>query len=336
MKPAILVCRRIFPETLALLREHFEVEANEADVVWSRDELIARLQGKEGVFVTGTQPVDAGLLDACPDLRAVCSMAVGYNNIDVPACTARGVLVSNAPDVLTETTADFGFALMMAAARRIAESEHFLRRGEWTKWSVDLFAGADVHGATLGILGMGRIGQAIARRGAKGFGMPVVYHNRSRLDAAIEAELGARWLTKDELLAAADHLVIVVPYSVASHHLIGAAELQRMKRTATLTNIARGGIVDDAALARALRDGTIAAAGLDVFEGEPSVHPDLLSVPNVVLTPHIASASLPTRRAMARLAADNLIAALDSRPGAAPPPTPLNPEVLAARVAAKL
>ena len=331
VKPAILVCRRIFPETLALLREHFEVEANDADVVWSRDELIARLQGKAGVFVTGTQPVDAALLDACRDLRAVCSMAVGYNNIDVPACTARGVLVSNAPDVLTETTADFGFALMMAAARRIAESEHFLRRGEWTKWSVDLFAGADVHGATLGILGMGRIGRAIARRGAKGFAMPVVYHNRSRLDAAVEAELGARWRSKDELLAAADHLVIVVPYSAESHHLVGAAELGRMKPTATLTNIARGGIVDDAALARALRDGTIAAAGLDVFEGEPAIHPDLLTVANVVLTPHIASASLPTRRAMARLAADNLIAALDRRPGAAPPPTALNPEVLAGR-----
>ena len=331
MKPAILVCRRIFPETLARLREHFEVEANDADVVWSRDELIARLQGKKGVFVTGTQPVDAALLDACPGLRAVCSMAVGYNNIDVPACTARGVLVSNAPDVLTETTADFGFALMMATARRIAESEHFLRRGEWTKWSVDLFAGADVHGATLGVLGMGRIGQAIARRGAKGFGMPVVYHNRSRLAPAIESELGARWLSKDELLATADHLVIVVPYSAESHHLVGAAELKKMKRTATLTNVARGGIVDDAALAQALRDGTLAAAGLDVFEGEPSVHPDLLTVPNVVLTPHIASASLPTRRAMAALAADNLIAALDDRPGAPPPPTPLNPQVLAAR-----
>ena len=331
MRPAILVCRRIFPETLALLREHFEVEANDADVVWSRDELVARLQGKVGVFVTGTQPVDTALLDACPELRAVCSMAVGYNNIDVPACTARGVVVSNAPDVLTETTADFGFALMMAAARRIAESEHFLRRGDWTKWSVDLFAGADVHGATLGILGMGRIGRAIARRGAKGFAMPVVYHNRSRLDAAVEAELGARWLTKEELLAAADHLVIVVPYSAASHHLVGAAELKRMKPTATLTNIARGGIVDDAALAGALRDGTIAAAGLDVFEGEPEVHPDLLAVPNVVLTPHIASASLPTRRAMARLAADNLIAALDPRPGAPPPPTALNPEALARR-----
>ena len=174
MKPAILVCRRIFAETLARLREHFEVEANEADTVWSRDELIARLQGKAGAFLTGTQPVDAALLDACPQLRAVCSMAVGYNNIDVPACTARGVLVSNAPDVLTETTADFGFALLMATARRISESEHFLRAGLWQKWTVDQFAGADIHGSTLGIIGMGRIGQGIARRGAHGFGMRVI------------------------------------------------------------------------------------------------------------------------------------------------------------------
>jgi gluconate 2-dehydrogenase len=336
MKPTVLVCRRVFPEILDLLREHFEVEANDADVVWTRDELIAHLQGNAGAFLTGTQPIDAALLDACPQLRAVCSMAVGYNNIDVPACTARGVLVSNAPDVLTETTADFGFALMMAAARRISESEHFLRRGEWTKWSVDLFAGADVHGATLGILGMGRIGRAIARRGAHGFAMPVIYHNRTRLDAATEAELGARYLGKGALLAEADHLVIVVPYSAESHHLVGAAELKRMKATATLTNIARGGIVDDAALAQALREGTIAAAGLDVYEGEPAVHPDLLTLPNVVLTPHIASASLPTRRAMARLAADNLIAALDDRPGAKPPPTALNPEVLARRASRRV
>jgi gluconate 2-dehydrogenase len=332
MKPAILVCRRIFPEVLQRLRQHFDVEANDADVVWTRAELIARLQGKAGAFLTGTQPIDAALLDACPALRAVCSMAVGYNNIDVPACTARGVLVSNAPDVLTETTADFAFALMMATARRISESEHFLRRGEWTKWSVDLFAGADVHGATLGILGMGRIGQAIARRGARGFAMPVIYHNRSRLDANVEAGLGARYVSKEALLAEADHLVIVVPYSAESHHLVGAAELRRMKPGATLTNIARGGIVDDAALAQALRNGTIAAAGLDVFEGEPTVHPDLLALSNVVLTPHIASASLPTRRAMAQLAADNLIGALDRRPGAKPPPTPLNPEVLGRRV----
>ena len=200
-KPAVLLSRRVFAEVIARLREHCEVETNERDEVWTQPELIRRLQGKAGVFVTGSERIDAPLLDACPALRAVCSMAVGYNNIDVAACSARGVLVSNAPDVLTETTADFGFALLLAAARRIGESERFLRRGEWNKWSVDLFAGADVHGATLGVLGMGRIGQAIARRGALGFGMKVLYHNRSRLDAAIEARLGARHVGKQELLA---------------------------------------------------------------------------------------------------------------------------------------
>ena len=331
-KPSVLVCRAVFPDIVDRLREHFEVEENPADVVWSQPELIAHLQGKAGVFITGTEPIDTALLEACPQLKAVCSMAVGYNNVDVPACTAHGVVVSNAPDVLTETTADFGFALMMATARRIAESEHFLRSGAWTKWSVDAFAGADVHGSTMGVLGMGRIGQAIARRGALGFGMKVIYHNRSRLEATIEAELGARWVEKDALLRECDHLVIVVPYSAASHHLVGAAELALMKPTATLTNIARGGIVDDAALARALRDKTIAAAGLDVFEGEPTVHPDLLTVPNVVLTPHIASASLPTRRAMARLAVDNLIAALGFGPHAGKPPTALNAMALSARL----
>jgi len=327
MKPNVLVCRAVFPDVVARLREHFEVETNDADDAWSRDELILRLQGKAGVFVTSSEPMDAALLAACPDLRAICSMAVGYNNIDVPACTARGILVSNAPGVLTETTADLGFALMMAAARRVTEGERFLRRGEWTRWSVEMFAGGDVHGATLGILGMGRIGQAIARRGALGFSMPVIYHNRSRLAPSIEAELGARYVSKEALLRDADHIVIVVPYSAASHHLIGAAELAQMKRTATLTNIARGGLVDDAALAEALRERRIAAAGLDVFEEEPKVHPGLLDVPNVVLTPHIGSASLPTRRAMANLAVDNLIATL--APGAREaPPTALNPEVL--------
>ena len=316
----VLVARRVFPEVIERLRAHFEVETNEDDTVWPREELARRLAGVRGVFVTGTEPVDAALVAACPDLRAVCTMAVGYNNIDVPACTAAGITVTNAPDVLTETTADFGFALMMATARRIAEGEHYLRAGRWTKWGVDMLAGSDVHGATLGILGMGRIGQAVARRGALGFGMPVIYHNRSRLAPDLEAPLGARWVDKATLLREADHLVIVVPYSPQAHHLIGEAELALMKPTATLTNIARGGIVDDAALARALAEGQIAAAGLDVFEGEPTVHPDLLTVPNVVLTPHIASATLRTRRAMADLAADNLIAILTGQA----PRTPLN------------
>ncbi len=325
MSQRILVARAIFPETLARLRAHFEVQDNPEDDVPTRVQLLERLRDKDGVLTTGGERIDAELLAACPKLRAVCNMAVGYNNIDVPACTARGVVATNTPDVLTETTADLGFALMMAAARRMAEGERYLRDGRWTKWSYDMLIGHDVHGSTLGILGMGRIGQAIARRGALGFGMKVIYHNRSRLAPEAEAPLGARWVDKATLLREADHLVLVLPYSSASHHAIGAAELAQMKPTATLTNIARGGIVDDAALAVALREGRIAAAGLDVFEGEPAVHPGLLEVPNVVLTPHVGSATLATRRAMADLAADNLIAALTG----GTPPTPLNPEVLA-------
>ncbi len=323
-KPHILVARAIFPETLARLAQHFEVEANPDDTIWTKAQLIGHLQGKVGAFTTGSERVDAEVLAACPQLRIVANMAVGYNNFDVDAMTAAGVLGTNAPDVLTETTADFGFALLMATARRVTESEHFLRAGLWTKWSYDMFAGAEVHGTTLGILGMGRIGQGIARRGAHGFGMKVIYHNRSRLSPEREAECEARYVDKEELLRTADHLVLVVPYSAASHHAIGAAELALMKRTACLVNIARGGIVDDAALAVALREKRIAAAGLDVFEGEPKVHPDLLTVPNVVLTPHIASATIPTRMAMANLAADNLIGFLTQ----GKPLTPLNPEVL--------
>ena len=326
-KPAILVARKIFPATIAALEQHFEVASNQDDTSWSQAELIARLQGKVGAFTTGSERIDAKLLAACPDLRICANMAVGYNNFDIDAMSAAGVLATNAPDVLTETTADFGFALLMATARRVCESEHFLRAGLWKKWSYDMFAGAEIHGSTLGIIGMGRIGQGIAKRGAHGFGMQVIYHNRSRLDAATEADCKARYVDKETLLKTADHVVLVVPYSAASHHTIGAAELALMQPTATLVNIARGGIVDDAALAVALREGRIAAAGLDVYEGEPRVHPDLLTVPNVVLTPHIASATVATRKAMAQLAADNLVEFLINNK----PLTPIN----AAQVAIK-
>ena len=321
-KPAVLVARAIFPEVLDKLRQHFDVTSNDADELWSPQEFAQNMQGKAGVLTTGAERVGAELLAACPDLRIAANMAVGYNNFDLAAMTAHGVQATNAPDVLTETTADFGFALLMATARRIAESEHYLRAGKWTRWSYDMFAGAEVHGSKLGILGMGRIGQAIARRGAFGFGMKVVYHNRSRLDAATEAACKASYVSKDELLQTADHVMLVLPYTPENHHTIGAAEIARMKPTATLINIARGGIVDDAALAQALREQRIAAAGLDVFEGEPKVHPDLLTVPNVVLTPHIASATLPTRRAMAMLAADNLIGYLTSGKAVTPLNTP--------------
>jgi len=322
-KPSILVARAIFPEVLAQLQQVFDVDHNQDDVVMTPAELHARMKGKAGALTTGSERIDGPLLAACPQLKIVANMAVGYNNFDVEAMTQAGVLATNTPDVLTETTADFGFALLMATARRVTESEHYLRAGQWTKWSYDMFAGAEVHGSTLGIIGMGRIGQGIARRAAHGFGMQVLYHNRSRLSPELEAECKARYVDKGTLLREADHVLLVVPYSAASHHTIGANELAQMKPTATLINIARGGIVDDAALAKALKERRIAAAGLDVFEGEPKVHPDLLTVPNVVLTPHIASATVMTRMAMSQLAADNLMDYLlrgKTR-------TPINPEV---------
>jgi gluconate 2-dehydrogenase len=323
-KQKILMTRAVFPEIVAQLEQFFEVEHNQADEPWSKEQLAKKLHDKTGAFTTGGDRIDTQVLDGAPQLKICANMAVGYNNFDLAAMTARRVLATNTPDVLTETTADFGFALLMATARRMAESEHYLRAGKWDRWSYDMFAGSDVHGSTLGILGMGRIGQGIARRGAHGFGMNVIYHNRSRLAPEVEAQCKARYVDKEALLRTADHVVLVLPYSPQSHHTIGAAELAMMKPTATLVNIARGGIVDDAALAQALREKRIAAAGLDVFEGEPAVHPDLLTVPNVVLTPHIASATVPTRRAMAQLAADNLVGFLVH----GKPLTPLNPEVL--------
>ena len=322
-KPSILVARAVFPEVLDKLAQHFAIESNIEDRDWVGNELVQRLKDKAGALTTGGQRIDAPLLAACPQLRIVANMAVGYNNFDLAAMTAAGVQGTNTPDVLTETTADFGFALLMATARRITESEHFLRAGRWTQWRYDMFAGAEVHGSRLGIIGMGRIGQGIARRGAHGFGMEVVYHNRSRLAPELEVECKARYVDKDELLRTADHVVLVLPYTADSHHTIGAPELALMKPTATLINIARGGIVDDAALAVALRERRIAAAGLDVFEGEPQVHPGLLELPNVVLTPHIASATVGARLAMAHLAADNLIAFFDGRG----PLTPVNSPV---------
>ena len=324
-KPAVLVARAIFPEVLQQLQQVFDVDYHGGADPLTQAELRQRLQGKAGALTTGSERIDGPLIGACPDLKIVANMAVGYNNFDVDAMTKARVLATNTPDVLTETTADFGFALLLATARRLTESEHYLRAGHWTQWRYDLFAGAEVHGSTLGIIGMGRIGQAIARRAAHGFGMQVLYHNRSRLTPEVEAGCKARYVDKATLLREADHVMLVVPYSAASHHTIGANELAQMKPTATLVNIARGGIVDDAALAQALKERRIAAAGLDVFEGEPKVHPELLTVPNVVLTPHIASATVKTRLAMAQLAADNLMDYLLK----GQPRTPVNPEALA-------
>jgi len=307
MKPKLLVARPIFQSVVDALSTHFEVTSNQVDAAWTPDSWKLAISQHDAALTTGSDPINGNVLGASPRLKIAANMAVGFNNFDVPAMTALGVIASNTPDVLTETTADFGFALLMATARRMTESEHYLRAGHWKQWRYDMFAGAEVHGSTLGILGMGRIGQGIARRGAHGFGMKVIYHNRSQLNSVTEAECKARFVDKETLLKAADHLVLVLPYSAESHHTIGAAEIAKMKPTATLINIARGGIVDDAALAVALEKKQIAAAGLDVFEGEPALNPALLKVPNVVLTPHIASSTIQTRMAMAKLAADNLI-----------------------------
>ena len=320
----------MFPEVLERLRETFDVIDNQADVVYPPEALAERLQGRVGLLSNAADTINADLISRVPTLRAVCNMAVGYNNFDLAAMTRAGILATNTPDILTETTADFGWALLMAAARRVSESERWLREGHWKRWTYDAFLGAEVYGSTLGILGMGRIGQALARR-ASGFSMRVIYHNRSRLSPELEQDTRATYVSKDDLLKQADHLVLVLPYSKESHHAIGAAELAQMKPTATLVNLARGGIVDDAALAQALADKRIFAAGLDVYEGEPKVHPALLEAEHVALTPHIASATVGTRLGMANLAADNLIAALGFGPHAGQPPNLLNPDALAQR-----
>ena len=317
MKPRLLVTRQIFDEVLVRLVDHFEVESNQSDAEWSRAELITRARDKDALFVVTSDRVDAELLAACPRLRMVATGSVGFNHIDVKACVARGVMVSNTPDVLNEATADMAWALLMAAARRVCESEHWLRAGHWKRWAFDQFLGADVWRSTLGVVGMGRIGSAIARR-AQGFQMRTLYCNRSA--SPNESELGATRVDMQTLLAEADHVVLVLPYSPATHHLIGEKELALMKPGATLVNIARGGIVDDAALVRALRAGRPGAAGLDVFENEPALNPELLTLPNVALTPHIGSATRSSRVAMAMLAAENLLAFAAGEPL----PTPVN------------
>jgi glyoxylate/hydroxypyruvate/2-ketogluconate reductase len=309
----ILITRAVFPEVVAALERRFEVEHNAEDRPWPPEELARRLQGRSGAMATVMDRFDEPLLAQCPDLRVISNIAVGYNNIDVAACTKRGIRVTNTPGVLDDTTADLAWALLMAAARRIAEGDQHVRAGDWKiAFGVQYFLGQDIHHATLGIVGMGRIGQAIARR-ARGFDMRVIYHNRNRLPAADEERLGAEWVERERLLAEADFVVVMAPYSSTNHHLIGAAELAKMKPTAILVNAARGGVVDDAALVDALRHGRIAGAGLDVFEGEPKLDPGFLELKNVVMTPHVGSASRATRMTMCRTAMDNMTAVLEGR-----------------------
>ena len=322
-KPKILVARWVFPEVIARLQAHFEVEDNPSDIPLGVNGLRARMADKVGLMSSVSDPVTAEVIAAAPYLKAVCNFAVGYNNIDLAACSRRKILATNTPGVLDDTTADLAWALLMATARRLPAAERWLRNGEWKGWQLDQWLGSDVHHATLGILGMGRIGQAVARR-ALGFDMKVMYHNRTRLMPEKEAACKATWVDKATLLRQSDFLVLLLPYSAQAHHIIAASDIAQMKPTAHLINVARGGIVDDVALIEALKAGRIAGAGIDVFEGEPSFNPDFLSLDNVALTPHIGSSSRATRMAMAMTAADNLIAAL----GGQRPPNLLNVDVI--------
>ncbi len=323
MKPRVLVTREVFDETLAFLGEHCEVESNQQDVPYDADTLARRLKDKAGVMCCLTDKIDEPLLARCPQLKVVANIAVGYNNIDLAACSARGVLATNTPEVLTDTTADLAFALMLAAARRLTETEAYIRSGQWHGWHLKQLLGVDVHHATLGIIGMGRIGRTIAKR-AQGFEMRVIYYDPIRQPADVEKRLNATYASRDELFAQADFIILQMPYAPETHHLIGAAELKKMKPSAVLINSTRGGIVDDAALIQALKNGTIRAAGLDTFEGEPKLNPGFLELKNVVLAPHIGSSTEATRRAMAMTAAKNAVAALTGTT----PPNLLNPEAI--------
>ena len=326
-RPRVWVSRPLFGDIVDRLREFFDIEVETEDRPWTPGEVAFKLHDKQGAMLGVADPVTADVVAQAPQLRAVANVAVGYDNLDLAALTAAGIVATNTPDVLNEAVADFAWALLLATARRVGEGERYVRADLWRSPSYNLLLGAEVHGRTLGILGMGRIGQAIARRGA-GFRMPVIYHNRSRLDAAIERECNAEYTGRDDLLRKADFLVLVLPLTHDNRHAVGAAELAMMKPSAILVNVARGGIVDDAALVEALSGGRLAGAGLDVFENEPAVHPLLPTLDNVVLTPHIASASVDTRRAMTSLAVDNLIAALGCGPNAGRPPNVVNPEAL--------
>lgn len=322
--PAVLVTRGVPGPVREHLAERCRLEVWEGEGVMPRAELLERVEGKAGLLAMLTDRVDGELLDrAGPELAVVANYAVGFDNLDLDACTARGVLATNTPDVVTEATADLTWALLLAAARRVADGDRFLRaRRPWI-WGPEFFLGFEVHGKTLGVIGLGRIGQAVTRRAA-GFGMPVLYTARHRLPADEEAALGVAWRELDELLAEADFVTIHTGLSAATRHLIGAGELARMKPTAVLVNTARGPIVDEAALAAALAAGELGAAGLDVFEHEPEVHPGLLELDNATIVPHLGTSTLETRVAMGMTAAANLLAALEGRR----PPNLLNPEAL--------
>ena len=323
MRPKVLVTRKVFDDTLTLLSKYFDVESNQRDVPLSPTQLVKRLQGKPGVITLLTDNIDERVLTQSPELKIVCNLAVGFNNIDLKACTRRGIMVTNTPGVLDDTTADFTWCLLLATSRRVVEADKFLRAGKWKGWVFTYFMGHDVHRKTLGIMGLGRIGKGVARR-AKGFDMRVIYHDPSRVDEATERELGVMYVDKRTLLRESDFVSLHVPLLPETTHYISHSEFALMKRTAILINASRGPVVDEKALIKALREGKIAGAGLDVYEKEPKVERGLIGLKNVVLSPHIASSSYETRIKMATMAAQNCIAGLTGQR----PPNLLNPEVL--------
>lgn len=301
-KPKVLICSSLPGNTENCLTEGFEIEINRG-APYSQEELLKRSHGKDAVISVLTNKIDAKFFNACPSVKLVANVAVGYDNIDLNEAITRGIIVSNTPGVLTETTADLAFTLILSAARRSTNAESFLRQGRWQRFALDLLLGTDVHHKTLGIIGFGRIGQAVARR-ALGFSMKVLYTQRNRVNEALESELKAKYVSKDELFNSADFISINCPLMPETRHLISHQEFKAMKPSAILINTSRGPVVDEAALVQALKDGTIYGAGLDVYENEPAIHPGLLELDNVTLLPHIGSATIETRTAMGQLAVD--------------------------------
>jgi glyoxylate reductase len=322
MKPRVLITRQLPEAAVEVVRRDCEVELDPHDRHLAPEALCQAAYDKMGIIALVTDTIDAKVFESAPSLRVVANVAVGYDNIDVVAATQHGVVVTNTPGILTETSADLAWGLLLSIARRIPEADRYIRAGRWTEWKLMVMLGHDVYAQTLGIIGMGRIGQAVARR-ARGCGMRIIYHNRQRVAPALEAELEATWVELPTLLREADFVSLHVPLSAATMRLIGETELRLMKPTAYLINTARGTIVDEKALIRALQEGWIAGAALDVFEHEPHVPPELCALDNVVLVPHIGSASVATRTRMAVMAAENLTAALRGER----PPHVVNPEV---------
>ena len=327
-RPKILVTQKVPDPAYRPLEAIGDVEANmEEGDIWPYEELLRLSPGHDYIFCLLTDNIDSRFLEACAGstrrLKMVANMAVGFNNIDVEAATRLGIAISNTPGVLSDTTADFAFALLMAAARRISEAERYLRAGKYKGWGPLLFCGAEVHQATLGLIGAGRIGKIVAKR-ASGFEMKVIYYDVYRMSPEEEATYNVTYMPINDVLKQADFISIHTPYMPSTHHLIGERELSLMKPSTILINTARGPIVDEKALAKALQSGIIAGAGLDVFENEPAVEPELMMLENVVITPHIASASLKTRTLMATMASDNIVAHFHGQR----PPNIVNPEVL--------